>query len=98
MCPLYLKAVQEVIPHAQIVIDHFHIIQDANRRIDSERLLLQDIYKKSIPRYIFTKNKEDLTSSQIHYMGEIIKRYPELKMFWGDKGETTKDVQKYYEG
>jgi len=85
MCMLYLRTVQEVLPRAQIVVDHFHIIQDANRRIDSERLLLQDIYKKSIPRYLFTKNKEDLTPSQIFYMGEIIKRYPELKMFWETK-------------
>lgn len=85
MCPLYLKAVQEVLPHAEVVVDHFHIIQDANRRIDSERLLLQDIFKKSIPRYIFTKNREDLHSSQVYYLDEMVKRYPELKMFWETK-------------
>ena len=85
MCPLYLNAVQEVLPHVQIVVDHFHIIQDANRRIDSMRLILQDIFKKSIPRYIFTKNKEDLTSFHGQYLAEIIKRYPELTMFWETK-------------
>jgi len=37
MCPLYLRAVQETLPHASVVIDHFHIIQDANRRIDITR-------------------------------------------------------------
>lgn len=42
MSNLYLKAVKEVLPKAEIVVDHFHLIQDANRRIDEERRLLQD--------------------------------------------------------
>jgi len=82
MCDLYLRSVKEVLPKVSVVVDHFHIIQDANRRIDGERVLLQDIYKKRIPRYILTKNKEDLTSQQIHYLSDIIKEYPELHMFY----------------
>src|SRR3989338_2569662 len=46
MCGLYLKAVQETLPSASVVVDHFHIIHDANKRIDEQRLLLQDIFKK----------------------------------------------------
>jgi len=57
MCDLYLFAVREVLPEASVVVDHFHVIQDANRRIDEERRILQDIYKKPIKRYILTKNK-----------------------------------------
>jgi transposase len=52
MCDFYKKAVEEALPSAKIVVDHFHIIQDANRRIDQERFILQDINKKKIPRYI----------------------------------------------
>lgn len=85
MCPLYLSAVKQVLPHTAIVVDHFHIIQDANRRIDQTRYLLQDIYKKRIPRYILTKNKEDLIGQQIHYLADIIKEYPELHMFYVTK-------------
>jgi transposase len=48
MCDFYKKAVEETLPSAKIVVDHFHIIQDANRRIDQERLILQDINKKKI--------------------------------------------------
>lgn len=72
MCELYLKSVEAVLPKTDVVVDHFHIIQDANQRIDEERRLLQDIYKKRIPRYILTKKKEDLIEQQIHYLAEII--------------------------
>ena len=85
MCPLYLMAVKQVLPNTSIVVDHFHVIQDANRRIDGTRYLLQDIYKKRIPRYILTKNKEDLIGQQIHYLSDIIKEYPELNMFYQTK-------------
>ncbi len=85
MCDLYRKAVEETLPSVKIVADHFHIIQDANRRLDDERRLLQDIYKKRIPRYILTKNKEDLIGQQIHYLVDIIKEYPELHMFYATK-------------
>ena len=50
MCDLYLFTVREVLPEASVVVDHFHVIQDANRRLDEERRLLQDIYKKPIKR------------------------------------------------
>jgi transposase len=85
MCPLYLTAVKQVLPQTAIVVDHFHVIQDANRRIDSSRYILQDIYKKRIPQYILTKNKEDLIGQQIHYLADIIKEYPELHMFYATK-------------
>jgi len=85
MCDLYLRSVKETLPSASVVVDHFHIIHDANHRIDEERRLLQDIYKKRIPRYIFTKNKEDLKKEQIYYLTNIIKRYPELNMFYQTK-------------
>jgi len=85
ICDLYLRSVKEVLPKVSVVVDHFHIIQDANRRIDGERLLLQDIYKKRIQRYILTKNKEDLIGQQIHYLADIIKEYPELHVFYQTK-------------
>jgi transposase len=80
MCDFYKKAVEEALPSAKIVVDHFHINQDANRRIDQERLILQDINKKKIPRYILTKNKKDLKSQEIEFLSSIMKTYPELQM------------------
>ena len=85
MCDLYLFSVREVLPKTSIVVDHFHVIQDANRRLDEWRRLLQDIYKKPIKRYILTKNKEDLQYWQVLELESIIKHYPELKMYWETK-------------
>jgi len=85
MCELYLFAVKETLPDTEVVVDHFHVIHDANRRLDSERTLLQDIYKKRIKRYILTKNKEDLKYFQVLELESIMKKYPELKMYWETK-------------
>jgi Transposase and inactivated derivatives len=93
MCDFYKKAVEETLPSAKIVVDHFHIIQDANRRIDQERLLLQDINKKKIPRYILTKNKEDLKSQETEFLSSIMKTYPELHMYYLTK-ERLRDMYK----
>jgi transposase len=93
MCELYRRAVKESLPQASIVVDHFHVIQDANKRIDQQRLILQEIYGKKIPRYILTKNREDLKGQQIHYLAEIIKKYPELEMYYRIK-ERIRDMYK----
>jgi len=85
MCTLYLKAVQETLPHTSVVVDHFHIIKDANHRIDEERRILQEIYNRKIPRYIFMKNKEDLKESELEILEHMLKKYPELTMFYGTK-------------
>ncbi len=85
MCELYLKAVTETLPKTEIVVDHFHVIQDANRRLDEERRLLQDIFKKRIPRWLLTKNKEDLNRDQPPLLADVIRKYPELLMFYQTK-------------
>lgn len=85
MCDLYLRTVKEVLPDAHVVVDHFHIISYANKQIDSQRLIIQDIFKKRIPRYLFMKNKENLTAYQIQRLDEVVKRYPELRMYWETK-------------
>lgn len=85
MCNLYLRAVRETLPHVSIVVDHFHIIKDANQRIDEERRLLQDIFKKKIPRYIFVKNKEDLKGDEPQQLEDMMHKYPELTLFYQTK-------------
>lgn len=85
MCELYLKSVQAVLPDAAVVIDHFHVIQDANRRIDEERRILQDIFKKPIKRYVLTKNKEGLKYWEVLELEAVMEKYQELKMYWETK-------------
>jgi len=43
-------------PKAQVVADAFHVIADANKRMDEARRIEQDIYQKrkvKIPKKIF---------------------------------------------
>jgi len=93
MCDLYKKAVEEALPNAQIVVDHFHVVSDANKRLDEERLILQDIYRKKIPKYILTKNKESLKEKEHQILISIFNNYPSLKMFYLTK-ERLRDMYK----
>lgn len=85
MCELYLQVVAETLPNASVVVDHFHIIHDANHRIDQERLVLQDLFKKRIPRYLFTTNREDLKGRQIQCLADVVEKYPELSVWYQTK-------------
>ncbi|MFN4197288.1 MAG: ISL3 family transposase [Caldimicrobium sp.] len=93
MSDLYKKTVEETLPNALIVADHFHVIQDANRRLEQTRLFLQEIYKKKIPKYILSKNKESLKEKEKGLLLMILNQYPELKMFYQTK-ERLRDMYK----
>lgn len=93
MCPLYKRVVKEVLPHARIVVDKFHLIHDASKRLEEERLLLQQIYQTKIPRYPLLKTKERLTEKERKTLENIFKKYPELKIFYLTK-ERLKDIYK----
>jgi transposase len=41
--------VQRVLPHAAVVADPFHVIQDANRRVDEARRVEQEVHRRKIP-------------------------------------------------
>lgn len=59
MCPLYKTTVKEELPDVKIVVDKFHLVFDANKRLESERLFLQQIYKTKIPKYRFLNQKRN---------------------------------------
>jgi len=44
MDQLLLGCVEKCLPEANVVIDHFHVIQDANRRMDEARRIEQDAW------------------------------------------------------
>lgn len=84
---MYKYSVKKSLPNAKIVIDHFHVIYDANRRIDEERRITQNVKGKDIPRKILLKNKENLTKPQEKLLSSIFKNYPDLKTYWFVKEE-----------
>lgn len=82
MKPAFKKAVKRLLP-ATVVLDHFHVIQDANRRLDEARLLEQEMAHRQIPRLPLLKNSEDLTAKQQEQLAAILRTYPTLTaLYW----------------
>ena len=82
MDQLLLGCLEKHLPEASVVIDHFHIIQDANRRVDEARKIEQDAWKVEIPRKIFLVGKEKLSPSQKKKIESYFQKYPSLKEFY----------------
>jgi len=79
----FRKVVREELPQALVVADHFHLIQDANRRLDETRRLEQAEGGWAIPRWPLLKNAEKLTPAQERQRDEILQRYPTLAaQYW----------------
>lgn len=74
----FRKVVEEVFPQALVVADHFHVIQDANRRVDETRRLEQELNKKAIARWPLLKGEERLTPKQAQRLAELRQEYPSL--------------------
>jgi transposase len=87
----YAKSIKKIFPKARLVIDHFHVIQDANRRITEERRILQNVFKVKLPMKIFLKNKENLGQKEKIKINQYFKAYPDLKFYWEAK-ETLREI------
>ena len=88
----FIEAVKESLPNTHIVIDHFHIIQDANRRIQEARKIEEDVQEKikgngvkSIPWKLLTRNKEHLTGKQPELVRYYLNKFPILANFYSVK-------------
>lgn len=93
MCPLYKITVKEELPNVKIVVDKFHLVFDANKRLEDERLFLQQIYKTKIPKYPLLKPKEKLTEKEKIILENIFKQFKEIKIFYLTK-ERLRDLYK----
>jgi len=78
----YLKPLQLALPQTAIVIDHFHVIQDANRRLDEARRIEQEGSRRPIPKILFSLGQEKLSASQRLRRDEYLQLFPNLKEFY----------------
>ena len=84
--------VEKVFPNAAIVIDHFHVIQDANRRLSQTRLIEQEIINQQkarkgigrteIPGQLLRLAKEHLNQDrkEPERLVILLNQYPRLKV------------------
>ena len=77
MKPSYLNVIEEVLPDAKIVVDRFHVVKEMIRQVDDIRKILQVngcIGDKRINKFLFSKNKEDLSLAETEKLKGIFER------------------------
>lgn len=81
------KAIQGLFPQAKVVADPFHVIADANQRLDEARRLEQEIRRRkiSIPKRAFLVGREKLREGQKQKVDALLARYPNLQGFYWAK-------------
>lgn len=82
MDQMLLAAVEKELPGTPVVIDHFHLIQDANRRVDEARKIEQDAARREIPKKIFLFGQERLSRREKERLESYFRLYPSLKEFY----------------
>lgn len=89
----YLSAIREELPNARIVVDFFHIVADANKRITDARTVIQRECKVNLPKKLFDKSKEYLSLNERAELNNIFQAYPELGVLWRTK-EKIRNIHK----
>lgn len=84
MKELFAAAVRQELPFADIVLDHFHVIQDANQRLDDARRLEQEMQgRRHIgKRWWFLTARERLDGKHRAMLDQLLERYDSLKAFY----------------
>jgi transposase len=96
----FVRAVEKQLPKIRIVIDHFHVIQDANRRVNEARKIEDDVQEKirgNGPRRInwrvLVTAKEHLKPNQEQLLAKYLSWYPAVSTFYACK-ESLRDMYK----
>lgn len=82
------KAIEALFPEARVVVDHFHVIAESNRKMDEARKIEQDVQRRKkvkIPKKIFLVAGEKLSADEKMKVNELLDRYPTLKGFYWAK-------------
>lgn len=74
----YRSTLRAELPGARIVADRFHVIADANKRLDETRRLEAAAAGEVLPRWPLLKGEERLTPRQVTQLAELRRRYPTL--------------------
>jgi len=81
MDTLLLAAIEQELSEVPVVVDHFHLIQDANRRVDEARKIEQDACRREIAKKIFLIAQEKLSPREKDRLAQYGQIFPSLKEF-----------------
>lgn len=77
----HIKALADI----PLVIDKYHLIADANKRILVEKGIVEEVVlhgKKKIPRKLLFKGKEHLSEKEQHKLRLLLGKYPDLSVYY----------------
>lgn len=77
----YRIVTKHVFPNAVCITDHFHVIQDLNRRVDKVRVRIQNRYKKRKETLKQKEKDKTITKEEILELEEASRYYYVLKKF-----------------
>lgn len=89
----YKDAVETVIPHAQIVIDKFHVVRMANEALERVRKALREQLtpkqRRGLmnDRFVLLKRERDLNDKEAFLLDGWCQNYPELGLAYRQKEE-----------
>lgn len=84
MKPGYLAALEETLPCAKIVLDRFHVVKEMVRQVEEIRKIMQTngrIGNKRMNRFLFAKNREDLSEEERQRLKNIFENCKEFPSF-----------------
>lgn len=93
MKAMYKLSIKKYLPETKITVDHFHVIYDANHRIDEERRIIQNVFRTKMPKFLFIKNKENLTPKEKNLIKKIFEKHEDFKFYWFAK-ENLREIYK----
>lgn len=68
-----------------LVIDKYHVVADANKRVTKERLIVEEVIlknKRQLPRKLLLKGKEHLSGEERRKLWSLLTKYPDLKVYY----------------
>ncbi len=68
-----------------LVIDKYHVIADANKRLTAERRIVEEVIlknKRGLPRKLLLKGREHLSEEERHKLKLLLTNYPDLYTYY----------------
>ncbi|MDE1975260.1 MAG: ISL3 family transposase [Patescibacteria group bacterium] len=82
----YLSVLKEELPHAKVVVDHFHVVREMSRQLEETRKVIQEMGKRGerrINRFLLAKNAEDLSVREKRALARVFKAYRKFPTLQG---------------
>ena len=84
----YKNAIRKALPHVRIVADPFHVVRDANKRLDDERRIAEEACfalegkRIRIPKRCLMMGRERLRGRKKQKTQEILSQYENIRVFY----------------